>query len=150
MASAIGRHYKSTEIFFTIIKINDLYCVVILMTLLSNTRRGNASTFKNHLLNVLQIGNTPWLLHKEHPSFPIPISITTTYQQMFDTLSWGLPRWHYLPANGGDVRDGVGKIPWRRTWQSTAVFLPGEFHGHGSQVGYSPEGCRESDMTEAT
>ena len=23
----------------------------------------------------------------------------------------------------------VGKIPWRRAWQSTPVFLPGEFHG---------------------
>ena len=44
----------------------------------------------------------------------------------------------------------VRKIPWRRAWQPTPVFLPGEFHGHGSQVGYSPEGCAESDMTEAT
>ena len=26
----------------------------------------------------------------------------------------------------------VGKIPWRRAWQPTPVFLPGEFHGQGS------------------
>ena len=31
----------------------------------------------------------------------------------------------------------VGKIPWRRAWQLTPVFLPGESHGQGSLVGYS-------------
>ena len=42
----------------------------------------------------------------------------------------------------------VGKIPWRRAWQPTPVFLPGEFHGQRSLVGYSPWGLKESDMTE--
>ena len=32
----------------------------------------------------------------------------------------------------------VGKIPWRRKWQPTPVFLPGESHGQRSLVGYSP------------
>ena len=32
----------------------------------------------------------------------------------------------------------VGKIHWRRQWQPTPVFLPGEFHGHRSLAGYSP------------
>ena len=32
----------------------------------------------------------------------------------------------------------VGKIPWRRAWQPTAVFLPGESHGQRSLMGYSP------------
>ena len=40
------------------------------------------------------------------------------------------------------------KIPCRRKWQSTPVFLPGEFHGLRSLAGYSPWGCRELDMTE--
>ena len=39
----------------------------------------------------------------------------------------------------------VEKIPWRREWQSTAVFLPGEFHGQTSLVGYSSWGRKESD-----
>ena len=34
----------------------------------------------------------------------------------------------------------VGKIPWRRAWQPTPVFLPGESHGQRSLVGYSPQG----------
>ena len=45
---------------------------------------------------------------------------------------------------------GVGKIPWRKAWPPTPVFLPGESHGQRSLVGYGPWICRESDMTEAT
>ena len=33
-------------------------------------------------------------------------------------------------------------------WQRTPAFLPGESHGHRSLVGYSPVGCKESDMSE--
>ena len=49
-------------------------------------------------------------------------------------------------GNGFDF--WVRKIPWRRKWQSTPVFLPGKFHGKRSLVGYSPWGCKETDMTE--
>ena len=43
---------------------------------------------------------------------------------------------------------GFGKILWRREWQSTPVFLPGEFYGQRSLAGYSPWGRKESDRTE--
>ena len=33
--------------------------------------------------------------------------------------------------------------PWRREWQSTPMFLPGESHGQKSLVGYSPWGHKE-------
>ena len=61
-----------------------------------------------------------------------------------------------LPANARDVRDmfdpWVRKIPWKRAWQPTPVFLPGESHGQRSQAGYSPWGHKESDtkVTEVT
>ena len=42
----------------------------------------------------------------------------------------------------------VGMIPWRRKWQPTKVFLPGESHGQRSLAGYSPRGRKESDATE--
>ena len=42
----------------------------------------------------------------------------------------------------------VGKIPWRRKWQSTPVLLLGKSHGQRSLIGYSPWGHKESDMTE--
>ena len=42
----------------------------------------------------------------------------------------------------------VGKISWRRKWQPAPVLLPREAHGQRSQVGYSPWGRKEWDMTE--
>ena len=44
----------------------------------------------------------------------------------------------------------VGKIPWRRVWQPTPVFLFAESHAQRSLLGYSPQGLKESDTTEAT
>ena len=39
---------------------------------------------------------------------------------------------------------------WRRKWQPTPVFLPGEPQGRGSLVGFRLWGRTESDTTEAT
>ena len=44
----------------------------------------------------------------------------------------------------------IREVPWRREWQLTLVFLPGEFRGQRSLVGYSPWDRKELDMTEAT
>ena len=60
-----------------------------------------------------------------------------------------------LPANAGDIiRHGfnpwVRKMPWRRAWQPTPVFLPRECHGQRSLEGYSPWGCKELDAIEVT
>ena len=44
----------------------------------------------------------------------------------------------------------VGKIPWRRKWQPTQVFLSEESHGQRSLAGYNPWGDKESDLTKAT
>ena len=40
------------------------------------------------------------------------------------------------------------KIPWRRKWQLTPVFLPGKSNGWRSLAGYSLRGCKELDTTE--
>ena len=52
-----------------------------------------------------------------------------------------------LPAKAGDAGDGgfdswVRKISWRRKWQLTPLFLPGESHGQRSLAVYSPWGCK--------
>ena len=54
-------------------------------------------------------------------------------------------------ANAGDsgLIPGLGRSPWRKKWQPTPVFSLGKYHGQRSLVGYSPWGCKESDMTEA-
>ena len=57
-----------------------------------------------------------------------------------------------LPANAGDVGliPGVRKIPWRKKWQPTAVFLPGKSHGQRSLVGYGPWGRKRVRQDLAT
>ena len=42
----------------------------------------------------------------------------------------------------------VRKIPWRREWQPTPIFLSGEFHDRGAWQAYSPGGHKELDMME--
>ena len=49
----------------------------------------------------------------------------------------------YTPHVACRLGPWVGKISWRRKWQATLVFLPGESHGHRSLVGYRPWGCKE-------
>ena len=44
----------------------------------------------------------------------------------------------------------LGKIPWRREWQPTPVFSPGELHEQRSLVCYSPWSLKALDRTERT
>ena len=67
----------------------------------------------------------------------------------------GLRRWlssKESAHSAGDTRfyPRVRKITWRRAWQPTPVFLPGESHGQRSLAGYGPLGRKESDSTVAT
>ena len=56
-----------------------------------------------------------------------------------------------LLANAEDGFDPwVKKIPWRRAWQPTPVFLPGESPWTEEPVGYGPWGSKELDKTKAT
>jgi len=66
-----------------------------------------------------------------------------------------LPRWHSGKESSCQCRRCKRrgaflswKTPWSRKWQCAPVFLPREFHGLRSLVGYSPWGRKESDMTE--
>ena len=53
-------------------------------------------------------------------------------------------------CNAGDLGLilGLRKIPCRRAWQSTPIFLPGGSHGQRSLADYSPWGHKISDTTE--
>ena len=85
-----------------------------------------------------------------------PTRILLKCKFWFSSFRMGLPSW--LHGNNSTCqrrrcrRRGfspwVGKIPWRRAWQLTPVFFPGESHGQRSLVGCSPWGCKELDMTE--
>ena len=51
-------------------------------------------------------------------------------------------------AQNTDSIPRSSKMPWRRKWQPTPVFLPAKSNERRSLVGYSPWGCKESDTTE--
>ena len=67
-----------------------------------------------------------------------------------------LPRWRSSKESAYQCRTHrrcrfdpwVRKIPWRRKWQPTSVFLHGKSQGQRSLVGYSSWGHKESDTTE--
>ena len=77
------------------------------------------------------------------------------------TLAWKVP-WTEEPCRvqstgslglGHDLATSLSLFTfmhWRRKWQPTPVFLPGESQGRGSLVGCRLWGCTESDMTEVT
>ena len=74
------------------------------------------------------------------------------------TLPWKIPRTEEPGRlqSMGFRHDWVTSLTlftfmhWRRKWQPTPVFLPGESQGRGNLVDYCLWGCTESDMTEAT
>ena len=77
------------------------------------------------------------------------------------TLAWKIP-WTEEPGGlqsmrlqrvGHDCKTSLSLFTfrhWRRKWQPTPVFLPGESQGRGSLVGCRLRGGTESDMTEVT
>ena len=73
-----------------------------------------------------------------------PLSMEFSRQEYWSGLPFSSPGG--LTNPGIDPRSPV--LPWKSEWQPTLVFLPGESHGQGSLVGYSPWGRKESNMTE--
>ena len=61
----------------------------------------------------------------------------------FIGLPWWLRWWRVCLQCGRPGFDPwVGKIPWRRKWQTTLVFLPGKSHGWRSLAGYHPQATK--------
>ena len=79
----------------------------------------------------------------------LPCPLILLLGSVLKHLPWWLRWWSIcLQCRRPRFDPWVGKIPWRRKWQPTLVLLPGKFHEQRSLVGYSPQGCKESDMTE--
>ena len=68
-------------------------------------------------------------------SFPHGAAIEKTPANRRDAGDWGFDPW-------------VGKIPWRKKWQPTLVFLPGKLHGQRSLAGYSPRGHSQTRLSD--
>ena len=73
------------------------------------------------------------------------------YTSMYRLPSWlsgKEPTCHCRSCRRRGFDPWIWKLPWRRKWQPTPVFLPGKSHGQRILAGYSPWGHRESDPTE--
>ena len=85
-------------------------------------------------------------------------TINVTVNKRHLGCGWGFPGEHSGKESACQCRrhkrcwfnPWVRKISWRRKWQPTSVFLPGESHGQRNLVGYNPWSCKESGTTEAT
>ena len=76
-----------------------------------------------------------------HVLVPFWINFVPVYKYM------GLPSWLSSKESACQImRPGFNlwdrKIPWRRKWQPTLVFLPGKSHGQKSLVSNSPQSCK--------
>ena len=90
------------------------------------------------IISIIFFASAPWLI--------LHIYVYVIYTHIWVSLV--IQTVENAPANAGKFNPWVGKIPWRRERQPTPVFLPGEFHGQRSLVGYSPWGHKESDTTQ--
>ena len=105
--------------------------------------------------------STPHLQYKELIQASDSLNALKAMAPHSSTLAWKIP-WTEEP--GGLQSMGLRRVGhgwatslslltfmhWRRKWQPTPVFLPGESQGWGSLVGCRLWGRTESDTTEAT
>ena len=107
---------------------------------------GDAQSLNSYCLRFLQLvlafNNTASLFFCMHKTFP------GCSEDKESTCSTGDPGSIHLQYRRPRFNYWVRKIPWRREWPPTPVFLLGEFHGQRSLAGYSPWCHKESDTME--
>ena len=111
------------------------------------------------IVHLVSSDRTKWSHVHTHLIFPVTVEKNITIivhlineEQGFPVGSVvkNLPGLQIVECRRPSVRLWVRKVPRRREWQPTPVFLPGEFHGQSSLMGYSPGGRKNSDTTEET
>ena len=123
---------------------NRVKYTVSWLRLNSNSRAQSPPTIMRELTTQRNVGMPlPWSISKNDAL------IMSLYDFAGDT-SGKEPAYQCRRLKRCGFDHWVGKVPWRSKWQPTPVFLPGEFHGQSSLVGYSPWGHKDSDTTEAT
>ena len=90
---------------------------------------------------------------KSTPTHAASFILRTNWMITRESYSLGFPggsdsKEGACSAGGREFDPWVRKTPWRSEWQPTPVFLPGDFHGQRSLVGYSPWGHKESATTQ--
>ena len=93
-----------------------------------------------------QVSPAVWSWISTHPACS-KISSPVKTKFLLAPTSWVSERSDVVVAQTGKNSPcssipGLGRIPWRREWLPTPVFLPGESHRQKSLAGYSPWGRR--------
>ena len=70
------------------------------------------------------------------------------YKNVFKSSGFQGGREEKREGSENELLELILRVNWRRKWQPSPVFLPGEFHGQRSLVGYNPWGHKESDTIE--
>ena len=81
-----------------------------------------------------RVGAWKWL---EADGLKAEASTTDFFERSQSRTQASLVARLYLQCRRTGFNPWVGKIPWKRKWKPTPVFLPGELHGQRSLVGYS-------------
>ena len=95
-------------------------------------------------------GEMPWMWPMSWPEHLWKSSYFMSHPNVTIVLPWwlsGKESTYQCRRRGFDP--WVGKMPWRRKWQPTPVFLPGKSHGQRSTVGYSPQCCKKLQLNSS-
>ena len=101
--------------------------------------------FNSHIFSHSSLPSWPEAANIMNLVWILLVCFKNTFKYTYTSL--GLPRWVSGKESACQCRrcgfdPWVGRIPWRRKWQPTPVFLPGKSHGQKSLAGYSPWGCK--------
>ena len=146
-----------------------LYPLCLLLGENKHTPPPKKGEFSKVSVHIYRISSNYWLFGSSLPCWCLSTTFTYcfyTYSEKAmaphsSTLAWKIP---WMEEPGGLQSMGLLRVGhdwatslslftfmhWRRTWQPTPVFLPGESQGWGSLVGCRLWGCTESDTTKAT
>ena len=113
---------------------------------------GNWDTLKEtcpRLVTYFKVGTLRYLLIRNAPVWVLLEAAGIVKQCKSDWIPW----WFSGKESTCQCRrcgfdPWVGKICWKRKWQTSPVFLPGKSNGQRSLVGSSPGGRQELDLTE--
>ena len=122
----------------------ELWCWRRLLRVSWTARRANQSILKEISPECLLEG---LMLKLKLQSFGHLMRRTDSFEKTL--MLWKIEglrrRGHCLQCRSPRLNPWVGKIPWRRDWISTPVFLSGDFHEQRTLEGHSPWDCKELD-----
>ena len=130
--------------------LKKFYCCFLLDNSCVYVRHGKGSGYPRHFFFHFKKKLNIWvnLIKNVVLVSGLQQSNLVTHLHIFRLPCWPRQQRIFLQCRRPRFSPWVWKIPWRREWPPTPVFLPEEFRGQRSLPGYSPCGRKESDMTE--